>query len=196
MQLAIFQSILLYSPHYGSAKASKSQPQNQRTITEDPKASPKRHRCWNLEGPHFTTQSEKAFWATFSHSLNPERNRFQAVALKRFFRCLWPLLGLLRAILGWVSSKIFGFFSFSVLLGISFVLETNSLVIMNPKNDRIVFQPGIHLPAKIARIRRYDQYGWYFFQYETGVYLYRCTNRLQYIPANTVRYWLPWFLDE
>ena len=27
-----------------------------------------------------------------------------------------------------------------------------------------VFRPGIHLPAEIARFRRY---GWYFFQYET-----------------------------
>ena len=78
-------------------------------------------------------------------------------APKRFFQRLWPLLGLLWAILGWVSSQIFGFFSFSVLLGISFVLETNSLVIVNLKNDKIVFQPDIHLPAETAGICRY---GW------------------------------------
>ena len=72
---------------------------------------------------------------------------------------------MLRAILGWVSSQIFGFFSFSVLLGINFVLETNSLVILNPKNDRIVFQPGIHLLAETAEI---CQYGRYFFRYEIG----------------------------
>ena len=72
---------------------------------------------------------------------------------------------MLRAILGWVSSQIFGFFSFSVLLGINFVLETNSLVIVNPKNDRILFSPGIHLPAEIVGINRYGQY---FFRYETG----------------------------
>ena len=76
---------------------------------------------------------------------------------------------MLREILGWVSSQIFGFFSFSVLLGINFVLETNSLVILNPKNDRIVFQPGIHLLAKTAEI---CQYGRYFFRYEIGGYLY------------------------
>ena len=103
--------------------------------------------------------------AAFGHSLNPERNLFPATAPKRFFWRLWPLPGLLRAILSWVSSQIFGFFSFSVLLGISFVLETNSLVIVNPKNDRIVFRPSIHLPAETAGICRY---GRYFFWYEIG----------------------------
>ena len=77
--------------------------------------------------------------AIFGHSLNPERNRFRAAAPKRFSRRFRPLLGLLRTILGWVSSQIFGFFSFSVLLGISLVLETNSLVIVNQKYNRTLY---------------------------------------------------------
>ena len=134
-------------------------------------------------------------WKSFLNCLRPlpkpRKKSFSGGGSKEVFSGSLATPGLLQAILDWVSSQIFGFFSFSVLLGISFVLETNSLVIVNPKNDRIVLRPGIHLPAETAGIRRYGRYSRYFFWYETGGVPVPVHWLVRYIPASTVRYWLP-----
>ena len=42
---------------------------------------------------------------------------------------------------------------------------------------QMMFRLGIHLPAETAEFCRNSRYSQYFFRYEIGGYLYRCTDQ-------------------